>query len=219
MMARRGVLGLFAGTGTLAITGCGLLGGNSYRFRMTVEADTPQGLRTGSSVYEVSAHRSLKLTAHESSVGGGLKGEALPLDTPNGPIFVLLTLPDAKGPLGNAATVALAPEARSTDPADYLAAVSRLGGWFDSASAELPRESWPLMVRFRDLGDPTSVERVEPEAVGIRRIVVETTGDAVTTGIERRLGWLTRSLKGMDFQAEGIPLGNFRRLFSTKFGR
>jgi hypothetical protein len=47
-----------------------------------------------------------------------------------------------------------------------------------------------MMVRFRDLNDPKSVERVDPEAAGVKRIIVETTGDDVTTGIEKRLGWL-----------------------------
>ncbi len=47
-----------------------------------------------------------------------------------------------------------------------------------------------MMVRFRDLNDPKSVEKVDPEAIGVRRITVETTSDDVTTGIEKRLRWL-----------------------------
>lgn len=47
-----------------------------------------------------------------------------------------------------------------------------------------------MMVRFRDLNDPKSVERVDPDAICVRRITAETTSDDVTTGIEKRLGWL-----------------------------
>jgi hypothetical protein len=57
-----------------------------------------------------------------------------------------------------------------------------------------------MLVRFRDLADPTSVERVEADnlaasfgpGVRLKRITVQTTRDAVTTGIQRKLGWLTK---------------------------
>lgn len=61
MMARRTILAGLAGGMAALLAGCGLLGGNKYRFRMTVEVDTPQGLRSGSSVYEVSAWNSPKI--------------------------------------------------------------------------------------------------------------------------------------------------------------
>ena len=48
-----------------------------------------------------------------------------------------------------------------------------------------------MMVRFRNINDPKSVERVKPEAIGVKRILLETTSDDVTTGIEKRLGWLS----------------------------
>jgi hypothetical protein len=55
-----------------------------------------------------------------------------------------------------------------------------------------------MLVRFRDIADPTSVEKVDPdnlaasfgEGVKLRRITVQLTDDPVTTGIEKRLGWL-----------------------------
>ena len=55
-LTRRGAMGLLAlGTGLL-VSGCALISGEStYRFRMTVEVQTPQGLKSGSSVMEVSA--------------------------------------------------------------------------------------------------------------------------------------------------------------------
>ena len=47
-----------------------------------------------------------------------------------------------------------------------------------------------MFVRFADIADPKSVERIDPQAAGVRRITVETTRDPVTTGIVKRLGWL-----------------------------
>lgn len=190
MMARRGVLGALIGGTALVLGGCGLSGNASYRFRMTVEARTPQGLSAGSSVMEVVAMRGFRL-GDRAGGGSTLTREAVVVDLPNGPIFVLLRSPDAgpalQGPVTDTLNAHRVGDKRTGDFVDDVRAV---GGWFGGAQAELPREDWPLMVRFRDLDDPTSVERVEPEAVGIRRILLETTGDEVTVGIKKWLEWL-----------------------------
>ena len=191
LMARRGVMGLLAGAAVLGLGGCGLLGGEeSYRFRMTVEVDTPQGLKTGSGVYEVSARKLFALTSEEAEGSAGARGEATVVDLANGPLFVLLHNDDAGQPLHARVTAALAPDAHIRNVEDYVATVGKLGGWFGGAKAELPRADWPMMVRFRDVDDPKSLEKVDPDAVGVKRIWLETTSDDVTTGIEARLRWL-----------------------------
>ncbi len=63
---------------------------------MTVEVATPQGLKTGSSVMEVRIARGMAI-GDQSGVGSSLKGESVVVDLPDGPIFVLLKLPDAGG--------------------------------------------------------------------------------------------------------------------------
>ncbi len=159
---------------------------------MTVEADTPQGHLTGSSVYEVSAKKMLRLTSEERAGSGGTRGQALILDLPNGPVFVTLKMPVAGDHLGIRATRALLPQTRSGDIHANLAAVSELGGWFATYKAELPREDWPLMVRFEDINDPSTVERVEPGSIGVKRLLLETTSDDLSVGIQETLPWLTR---------------------------
>ncbi len=53
MMARRGVLGLLAGGAAALLGGCGLIwGSDRLRQKITVEVETPDGPRTGSSVVE-----------------------------------------------------------------------------------------------------------------------------------------------------------------------
>lgn len=43
------------------------------------------------------------------------------------------------------------------------------------------------------MDDPRSVEAVDPDVLGVRRIVVETTRDPVTTGVERYFpSWMDR---------------------------
>lgn len=80
--------------------------------------------------------------------------------------------------------------------------------------AELPRAEWPMMVRFRDINDPMNVEQVAPKAAGVRRIVVETTRDPVTTGIMNRLGWLKEA---ESFHFHGKAYGDIYSLPSNYF--
>ena len=205
---RRGLLAWLAGAAALPLAGCDLFVSRaSYRFRLTVEVETPQGIKTGSSVMEAFASQGTLRLGDVSPSSGGLEGEAVVVDLPGGPIFALLTLGDGKNPLDAVVTTALAPELRTYKGAGtYISAVRKLGHpWFGSFKAELspngdtggknPARSareWPVFVRFRDINDPKSIERVNPQAVGVKHIWVETTGDPVTTGIEKRLVWFAR---------------------------
>jgi hypothetical protein len=206
-MNRRKVLGLMAllaSTNTLA--SCGVFDSQaSYRFRMTAEVLTPQGLRSASSVYEVRAEKNndpVKL-AEERAGGAGAFGEATVIDMADGPIFVLMRVPPEAESLDRTVTQALKPGVELGGIDNFLPAVRSLGGWFTNAKAELPRADWPLLVRFGDINDPKSVEQVNPETIGVKRIWVETTRDPVTTGIEKRLGWLDKmehfKYSGTDF--------------------
>ena len=232
MMARRGVMGLLVGGVASALSGCGILGGaKSYRFRMTVEVETPQGLKTGSSVMEVRLTRGVAI-GDSSGVGSSVRGEAVVVDLPDGPLFVLLEVPDAGPPLQ-----AIVPDAllgrRSSGPNEVMADTAKLGStWLSEYKADLPRHrdngfeqsdnGWPMMVRFGNINDPKSVRKVDPEAIGVKRILLETTSDDLTTGIEKRLGWL-ETLKGGylhgGFTARGAPLGLDGSKFSTEIKR
>ena len=223
-------MGVLAGAAAAVLGGCGGSSA-SYRFRMTVEVETPQGLKTGSSVMEVRLTRGMAI-GDSSGVGSSVRGEAVVVDLPDGPLFVLLQVPDAGPPLQ-----AIVPDAllgrRSSGPDEVMADTAKLGStWFSEYKADLPRHrdngceqsdnGWPLMVRFRDLSDPKSVEKVDPEAIGVKRIVVETTSDDVTTGIEKRLGWLSRIRGGYlheGFSSRGAPLGLDGTAFSTEIRR
>ena len=90
MMARRGVLGMLAGGAVALLGGCNPFGGSAYRYRLTVEVQTAKGVRTGSGVREVSMTENFVLTAHESPYSGGETGEAVVVDLPSGPVFLLL---------------------------------------------------------------------------------------------------------------------------------
>ena len=120
MMARRGVMGVLAGAAAAVLGGCGGSSA-SYRFRMTVEVETPQGLKTGSSVMEVRLTRGMAI-GDSSGVGSSVRGEAVVVDLPDGPLFVLLQVPDAGPPLQ-----AIVPDAllgrRSSGPDEVMAEI------------------------------------------------------------------------------------------------
>jgi hypothetical protein len=228
MMGRRtlgrGVLGLFAGGVALVLGGCGLIGDTSYRFRMTVEVQTPQGLKTGSAVYEVVTSTSYSFDG--VGRGASARGEALVVDVPGGPIFVLMKPPEGSkhDNLAKMSMAALDPDYKF----DWMESARRISGSWSTLRGDVPRADWPMMVRFRDLNDPKSVEKVDPAAIGVKRIALETTGDDVTTGIEKRLGWfsqyLDRHLDGTSSSIEDLTTNSLgshlsARSFSTEIGR
>lgn len=190
MMARRGVLGVLAGGAAALLSGCGLSGNPSYRFKMTVEVDTAEGLKTGSSVYEVETTGSSDLMYGGKGSRFKLRGEAVAVDLPGGrTLFALLKTVAMSGHdnLGVSSMVAM-------DPAfdyDWMASTKKIAsGDGIKSPAEVPIGYYPLLVMFGDINDPKSVEKVDPARIAVKRITVEVTDDAVTSEIERRLGWL-----------------------------
>lgn len=197
MMARRGVMGLLACAVTTVLGGCGIFGGGSgYRFRMTVEVETPQGLKTGSSVYQVTAGYRPDLQPGGKAREWMARGEAVAVDLPGGKtLFALLKTGAIQGDLVSMSMTALDPAFKNDIP-ECAKRIASGDGTLERA--DVAPADYPMLVTFRDIGDPKSVEQVDPvnlaarfgAGVRLRRITVELTTDAVTVGIEKRLGWL-----------------------------
>jgi hypothetical protein len=192
-----------------------------YRYRLTVEVETPEGTRSGSSVIEVqtnvaseNAIPSPGLVSHE------VRGEAVAVELPDEQVLFALLRSDSDTDWASRVMFMLAPkiggenpyrnrfDAMLRDPTRKV--VPRM--W--PAVGHLERRSaYPILVTFGDLSDPTSVEQVDPddlastfgEGVSLKRITVQLTGEPVTTGIEKKLGWLGMSFKG--FAREDFPTG------------
>ncbi|WP_415644298.1 hypothetical protein [Sphingomonas antarctica] len=179
------------------LASCGSLFGESYtyRYRMTVEVDTPKGLRTGTSVIENTETEGRGIP--DNSLHLSRRGQAVLVDLPNGRTLVV-TLKTAGGFDGAFAKAAYNPVLPSHDvPDDWSArnkALTQL-----TAPAILPSSAYPMMVTFRDNRNPTTVEAVDPANLGrkfgsgyqLRRIVIQMTNDSVTTGIKTRFAWLS----------------------------
>ena len=68
---------------------------------------------------------------------------------------------------------------------------------------------WPMFVRFADINNPKTVEKVLPESIGVTNITIEVTDEYVTTGIEKRLRWLRElQARGGALNGERFPATN-----------
>lgn len=228
IMTRRTALGLFAsGTGAL-LAGCGLIfPSDRLRQKITVEVETPPGLRTGSSVVDTEVHKG-KSWGDASGAQFKLRGEAVAVDLPGGrTLFALLR--GADGAAGDAAIYqarlisralragAVANRTIAVDGLDLMAVRKKAKD--AKVQLDLPPKLYPLLVTFRDISDPKSVEHVDPAnlaatfgpGVNLKGIAVEITDEPVTMGIARRMAWLER-MEAHDFRKDGP----FYKSYSTK---
>ncbi len=190
-MTRRGVLGLaVVALAAAALSACGSMFPARYRYRMTVEVMTPHGLRTGSAVYEIEAYANARLLPEERAGGGAFRGQAVVVDLPDGPLFVLMRRPGGDDSLPGLVTQTLLPDKNIKNVEDYVAAVRRLGAAWSDLRADLPRQDWPRMIRFGDPSDPRTLYDTSPDQIGVSRIIIETTKDKISDGIEHIIPWI-----------------------------
>ena len=176
-----------------------------YKYRLTVEVDTPEGLKSGSSVIEVEQ----RLVRPGSSpanmaVERRVRGEAVAVELPGGRTLFALLRSDNNVEWASYVMQTLAPHIDSESFAQQLDNMLLLKGeivlprTFPPVGHLNERSAYPMLVTFGDLDDPTSVEEVDPDdlaatfgkGISLKRITVQMTDDPLTAGIERRLGWL-----------------------------
>lgn len=136
------------------------------------------------------------VTPEASGVRGHARGEAVAVELPGGKVlFALLRTEQTSDgaawfPFRAIKTPKFEGEYSGVRRTRYMER-NKLAG-------TLPPKDYPMLVTFRDPTDPQTVERVDPDdlaatfgpGVALRRITVQMTDDPVTTGIEKRLGWL-----------------------------
>ena len=219
MMARRGVLGVLVVAATLVLASCHGVTQAEFepiRYRLTATVETPEGVRTGSSVIEVNWAMS-RTSPPLGGSGYTVRGEAAAVDLPNGQTLVVLLrsaedVDWAAWVIKRIPTAGMAEQAKPT-PSERSEQIVSEKRYFDLVRADrgvhavwkpeppphnLPSLSIPYFVRFRDLADPKSVEQIDPadlaksfgSGVRLKSLIVQVTDAPVTKGIEKRLGWL-----------------------------
>jgi hypothetical protein len=213
------------------------------RYRLTIEAEVDGQPKTGSSVIEVTWRKQPRIGESPSLIYGS-RGEAVVVDLgARGALFALLRAGD---------------DIRSAPETIILRAFDYPGGIFQgppdealrhfdrlSGKRELSLTSLPMLVRFRDLNDPKTVEQVDPLNIarnfGAGTKLVRATleivsagiwpfnrygmsGEPITTGIEKRLSWLPShyNLKfdGQRYEtaSSALPLANSLSSGAFKLG-
>jgi hypothetical protein len=203
--------------------------GVTVRYRLTLEAQVDGELKTASGVREVTYTKQPQLAAqHELAIG--YRGEAIALDLGSrGTLFALLKedTDDRSGPEWIVLRAFGFSGGSLPSPVEEgVKQVSRLSG-----RRELPLDSLPRLVRFRDINDPKTVEGVHPfniaERFGADTRLVRATleivspSEPITTGIDQRLKWLPgyydRMLDGERFETISSPLRLANSLSSGAF--
>jgi hypothetical protein len=172
--------------------------------------DTPEGMRSGSSVVEVTTYFPGGLTrAQGYAVTSRAQGEATVVDLgARGLLFATLADEEALTNAGSHGTSfgCYAPFPRekfSGNSGGGASANDEYAAYHDELNkqkpkGEVPFKYLPILVRFRDPHDPGSAERVNPSdlaasfGVGVKfdRMSIEITDAPVTKGIEAMLPWL-----------------------------
>lgn len=196
----------------LVLNGCTLFyPSGTWRYRMTVEVETPEGLKIGSAVRQVHVQHEPKLLPEMHGFDVSVKGEAVVVDLgERGVLFALLgrrlahsvvieTFPWPGGPGGS----------YSTEGLRYYAGLK-------IEKKEVALGQIPRLVTFKDMNNPESVELVYSselswqeskgshkvydvtdnfeavfgKGVKLKRVWIEMTDDAVTKGVVDWLPWL-----------------------------
>lgn len=229
---------------TLLLAGCSALADPTpdYRYRLTVEVETPEGVKTGSSVIEVRTRIAGQYSFPDpGQVITRVQGEAVTVDLgTRGLLFALLRSDDNVG-WANGPLFAFAP----LPP--YKKGEKRYIKWFDAmlklrgqtftlpryfekpVTFDKPPSGYPMLVRFKDVADPKSVERVDPDdmaktfgkGVNIKQITVALTDDPVTGGIKTNFPWwndyIDRNFDDTTALVESIDQGMLSYMSSGSF--
>jgi hypothetical protein len=204
----------------------------TYRYRLSVEVGTPDGLRTGSSVIEV-RYETLPDVNGRNHVSR-IFGEAIFVDLGQGKNLIALL---AAGPSGEdvdypGRIVFVAFNLDGNDP-DTPKRLPQLRGKRNldidhSSLYEVTKRFLPTFVTLTDLTNPSTV-RVAPfglfdETFGasfkLRTVAIEMTTDPITKGIENKIPWIgnfgletafERQLRGTNAGSSLTPGLNLKR--------
>lgn len=207
-----------------------------YRYRLTVEVETPEGVKSGSSIIEVQQTlvRSGSSPANQA-VERRVRGEAVAVDLPGGKTLFALLRSDNDIDWASRVFVLLAPLRKqafedSLDDVLEVKGEQALPRMWPAVSTIPERSAYPMLVTFGDLAKPASVAEVDPddlaatfgEGVKLKRIAVELADDPVTTGIEAKLPWVTKHIGTLVYRPRDLPIGDMpieHRLNSSDFMR
>ena len=185
----------------------------TWRYKMTVVVETPEGLKSGSAVREMSNSRSkIELDLPQATHPAKITGEAVVVDLGERGILFALLNGYRYGP-DHAKTILfdVFPSGQGGNSAEGIKYYSNLR----DAKAVLEAPDYPVLVMFRNINDPKSVEPVMRirggsgyvrreeykikedcfeelfgKGVRLKEITIEMTDEPVTWVVKNKLSWI-----------------------------
>lgn len=208
-------LAIFLVIGTTAACALTTGGDGTWRYRMTVTVETPEGDKNGHAVWQVTADSNWAPLPEQAPMSFKVKGEAVVVDLgQRGVLFALLG--------GDYSKYVLFKTIPSPTPSSRIAEALGADVKFVGGTPLSP-DQYPMFVRFRDLQDPKTVESLRAmqrcpgstgypvtyciiedrfveafgEGVKLKSVTLAITDEPVTSGmVEKYLPWLTSIGKG-----------------------
>lgn len=190
----------------IGLSGCS----DTYEWneKVTLEVETPDGLKTASSVQGIELIHTWAGLPEMKGASASLKGEAVVMEVLPGR-FLFALLSSERDPsrrlnlfynrelddLYRRELGLKAGEYKNRTVPEKVALTLRTKGH----AMAMPTYYYPLLVTFKDINDPSSVQKVEPgnlsavfgSGVKLKRITYEITDTPVTRGVLNKvLGWL-----------------------------
>ncbi|MGV3633171.1 MAG: hypothetical protein ACO1NY_02400 [Pseudorhodoplanes sp.] len=178
-----------------------------YRYRMTVEVNLGDEVRSGSSVIEVRLTKQRQILPEVIPVRSNVSGEAVYVDLGEGRNLVALL---ASGPNAenrdHPQSVVPSHFKLSYSDSDLPKYSSLRGEW------TLPKDRLPTFVTFGNLNDLQSAKVVVPDefeqtfgaGVTLRDVRIEMTDDPVTHGIAEKVPWWNGPFPWLQNIADGV---------------
>jgi hypothetical protein len=158
----------------------------TWRYKLTVTVETPEGLKTGYAVREVSGSAQPGLMGVEAKVYHKVKGEAVVVDL--GHDKYLFALMDVDG---SYRAVRDTFPFSSVNDGDYVRYYASL----KAGPTKVLPANVPTLVTFKDIKDPKTVTQVDPNnlaatfgaGVTLKDVIIEMTDEDVTREVDKYL--------------------------------
>lgn len=198
---------------SLSVSACGKLAGSrDVAFRVDVFSGEKI---LGSTVLSVTARRSPSPFESAAQLSIRAKGEAIAIDENGRRGEVFMTLkpggPISSATLAGPAIFAMAHCVGCGGHTQFWNAMGDVQNAWRSPSGDIPREDWPIFVRFRDSRNPSSVLIVNPDTLPITAVRVTRTSLPVSEVLRTYLPWLTNrgmrlvSIAGLKYASDITP--------------
>ncbi len=181
----------------------------AVRYELTVEVETPNGIKTGSAVSESRYGWQPKLLSN-TTLRNSFTGEATFIDLGNGKNVIITLKSDEKRSKASADGLYLPMRVFPLAPHDKVKTRQDIKRAKNQGKVDVPLDRLPMLITFKDINDPKSVERAHPgdlqatfgQGFALKRVTIEMSDKPVLATIETKLPWL-KGFRSQDHMEPG----------------